>query len=116
MAARRSVLIFLTILLLVVPVAPAQASPVPDAARVSLSADAGGLFAWFLEFARGIFTTQPPAGNAGENDGDGVFSKNPYVYVAAFWSEIINAPKERAFFERIMAFLGAVRVRRSRIS
>ena len=44
--------------------------------------------------------------------GGAVFSKNPYIYIAAFWKEILNAPRERTFVERIMAFLDAVRVRK----
>ena len=44
--------------------------------------------------------------------GGAVFSKNPYIYIAAFWKEIVNAPRERTFVERIMAFLDAVRVRK----
>ncbi len=116
MVARRSALVFLTVMFLVLPVVSGQANTAPDTVGVSRSTDTGGVFAWFMEFARGIFTTQPPAGNARDDDGDGVFSKNPYVYIAAFWGEIVNAPKEMGFFERIMAFLEAVRVRRSRIS
>jgi len=112
MAARRFALIFLTVMFVVVPVMPGQADTVADAAGVSLSTGEAGFFAWFMEFARGLFTTRPSAVSAGDEDGEGVFSKNPYVYIAAFWTEIANAPKERAFFERIMAFLEAVRVRR----
>lgn len=112
MTARRSALIFLLLMFLVAPVLPGQAATTPGAADVSRSEDAGGVFAWFMEFARGIFTTQPPAGSARDDDSDGVFSKNPVVYVVAFWSEIVNAPKEASFFERIATFLDAVRVRK----
>lgn len=115
MAARRSALILLTVMFLVIPVVQGQANTAPDAAGVSRLTDAGGVFAWFMEFARGLFTTQPPAVSAGDEE-NGVFSKNPYVYIAAFWAEIVNAPKGSGFIERIMAFLDAVRVGRSRRS
>ncbi len=53
----------------------------------------------------------------GQGPGGGaVFSTNPYVYIAAFWKEIVNAPRERTFLERVMAFLEAVRVREYRRS
>jgi len=52
----------------------------------------------------------------GPDGGGAVFSKNPYVYIAAFWKEIVNAPRERTFLERVMAFLEAVRVREYRRS
>lgn len=112
MPARRSVLVLLTVMFLIVPVLAGQAEAVPDADAVSRPVDGGGLIAWLVEFARGLFSTRPPAGSAGEDDGDGAFARNPCVYVAAFWGEIVNAPGEMSFFERIMAFLEAVRVRR----
>ena len=110
MSARQSVMIFLTVMFLAV--VPGRANTASGAVGTPRSAEAGGVFTWFMEFARGIFTTQTPAGTTEEDDCDGVFSKNPYVYVAAFWTEIINAPKEASFIERIMAFLEAVRVKR----
>lgn len=111
MSARLYVLIFLAVMFLAVSVVPVQAGTAYDAAGVSRPEAAGGVFTWFMEFARGIFITRTPAGDTGEDDGEGAFSKNPYVYVAAFWTEIVNAPKETGFIERIMAFLEAVRVR-----
>jgi hypothetical protein len=98
---------FIAVLLLSVFFIPAQtvsaAVTVPDEA---------GVLEWFMEFFRSVFSAGPSAEKSGENESEGAFSKNPYVYIAAFWTEIANAPEERTFFERIMAFLEAVRVRR----
>lgn len=107
MITRRVLVFFLALFLLSVLFMPAH----PVSAEAPIPGEAG-VFAWFMEFYRSVFSAGPSAEKDGENDGEGVFSKNPYVYIAAFWTEIANAPKERAFFERIMAFLEAVRVRR----
>ncbi len=113
MIARNFLAPFLVLVFLAVPFAPALPGAASDFPGVVQSADTGGMFAGILEFVRGFFTSRQPLEKAGENDDRGVFSKNPYVYVAAFWSEIVNAPEERTFLERIMAFLEAVRVRRN---
>lgn len=116
MIARNFLAPFLVLVFLSVPFTPALSGAASDFPGVVQSADTGGMFTRILEFARGIFTSRQPLEKAGENDDHRVFSKNPYVYVAAFWVEIVNAPKETGFLERIMAFLEAVKVKRSRRS
>ena len=82
--------------------------------RGDASLQAAGAFERVLEFFSRLLSE---AGEGQGPDGGGaVFSKNPYVYIAAFWKEIVNAPRERTFIERVMAFLEAVRVRQYRRS
>lgn len=89
MKAGRIFMIFLIMVFMSVSFLPVVAAAVDDLRGSAMSVDAGD--------------------GSGEEE---VFSRNPFVYVAAFWIEIVNAPKERSFFERIMSFLEAVRVRR----
>jgi len=87
----------------------------PALAGVTTETREEGAFARLVDFARKYLLFQGDEGSTEEeisDDGNGVFSKNPLVYIAAFWTEIANAPSERGFFERILAFLEAVRKNR----
>jgi len=77
--------------------------------RSGASLQAAGALERVLEFF-GRLLSEAEKGQ-GPDGGGAVFSKNPYVYIAAFWKEIVNAPRERTFLERVMAFLDAVRVK-----
>ncbi|MEA3508056.1 MAG: hypothetical protein U9R40_03960 [Synergistota bacterium] len=89
-------------------------APSPDAR--SLTCEAGGVFSQIVETVSGWFkggdedaeTPEPVLGRQARDD-DAFFSKNPLTYVAAFWTEIVNAPDDRTFMQRILAFLEAVR-------
>ncbi len=82
--------------------------------RGGASLQAAGAFERVLEFFSRLLSEAEKG--QGPDGGGAVFSKNPYVYIAAFWKEIVNAPRERTFLERVMAFLEAVRVREYRRS
>lgn len=115
MKSGRIFLIFLIMVFMSVSFLPVFAADVDDPGTSDMSADAGGVFEWITQLARRILPGSPSAEVPGAEDGgdeEGFFSRNPFVYVAAFWTEIVNAPKERTFFERIMYFLEAVKVRR----
>jgi hypothetical protein len=74
------------------------------------SLEARGAFEKVLEYFSRFLTGSEEAPDArGDRT---VFSKNAYTYIAAFWKEIVNAPRERTFVERIKAFLDAVRVKK----
>jgi len=84
------------------PVLASDATESPD----------GGALQRLAEFARKYLLFQggeDSKEDESSGDKEGVFSKNPFVYIAAFWTEIVNAPSEQGFFERILAFLEAVR-------
>lgn len=82
--------------------------------RGDASLEAARAFERIMEFFSRLLSE---AGEGQSPDGGGaVFSKNPYVYIGAFWREIVSGPRERTFIERVMAFLDAVRVREYRRS
>ncbi|HOI81392.1 MAG: hypothetical protein WCS47_02105 [Thermovirgaceae bacterium] len=82
-----------------------------NAWRVDVSEEAIGGFGRFMEFARGLFRSAEEDGASEGSGSEKAFSTNPFVYIAAFWTEIVNAPEERSFWERIIAFLEAVKVK-----
>ncbi len=111
MPGRRSVILLAVIFISVVAL-PACASQ-PSAGPAAGSPErAPGVFERVMEFFSGFSPTETSDEDTVESGQEGVFSGNPYVYIAAFWTEIVKAPKERPFLERIMAFLEAVRVNR----
>jgi len=82
----------------------------------SLACEAGGVFSQIVEMVQGWFgggdenaETPEPAPREKTADDNTFFSKNPFTYVTAFWTEIVNAPDDRTFMQRILAFLEAVR-------
>ncbi len=88
---------------------PVLAGQVSTAAGGSPPEQIFGVFERVMEFLEGIFSTGTPEEGVSDNREEGSFSKNPFVYIAAFWTEIVNAPSERPFMERIIGFLEAVR-------